>query len=212
MHPRSQPPIQTPSPDLLSISDHLLSYLSIYLSTPCDERRARPFRLSLSLSLHQYLWCNERGRLRGKMLCRLSVVLGLALQCATVSAWGYCNDNDLSCAMWANNKECEGDNAAVVKAQCPHSCSVLHLGGKSRPLHNATVVHESLLHAVSASALPGACRVPSRAAVKCRWRGSIVMSCRCFLRRFARTSAATWSRGARTGRPTGTSARITPTT
>ena len=52
MHPRSQPPIQTPSPDLLSISDHLLSYLSIYLSTPCDERRARPFLLSLSVSLY----------------------------------------------------------------------------------------------------------------------------------------------------------------
>ena len=48
--------------------------------------------------------------------CRVAVVLlGLALQCATVSAWGYCNDNDLSCAMWANNKECEGSNADVVK-------------------------------------------------------------------------------------------------
>ena len=67
------------------------------------------------------------------MLFRLSVVFGLALQCATVSAWGYCNDNDLSCAMWANNKECEGSNSAVVKAQCPHSCSVLHLGGKVAP-------------------------------------------------------------------------------
>ena len=57
--------------------------------------------------------------------CRVAVVLlGLALQCATVSAWGYCNDNDLSCASWANNKECEGSNAEVVKKSCPHSCSV----------------------------------------------------------------------------------------
>ena len=57
--------------------------------------------------------------------CRVAVVLlGLALQCATVSAWGYCNDNDLSCASWANNKECEGSNADVVKKSCPHSCSV----------------------------------------------------------------------------------------
>ena len=57
--------------------------------------------------------------------CRVAaVLLGLALQCATVSAWGYCNDNDLSCASWANNKECEGSNAEVVKKSCPHSCSV----------------------------------------------------------------------------------------
>ena len=52
------------------------------------------------------------------------VFVGLALQCATVHAWGFCNDYDLSCAMWANDKECEGSNAAVVKGQCPHSCSV----------------------------------------------------------------------------------------
>ena len=68
------------------------------------------------------------------MPCRVAVLV-LALHCATVSAWGYCNDNDISCAMWANNKECEGSNAEVVKKSCPHSCSVLNAGGKSRRLH-----------------------------------------------------------------------------
>jgi len=55
------------------------------------------------------------------MLCRLSVVLGLALQCASVSAWGYCNDNDLSCAMWANNKVCGPGPSPNPTASVDHS-------------------------------------------------------------------------------------------
>lgn len=58
------------------------------------------------------------------MHSRLSACVALALQCATARAWGYCSDTDASCAKWANNDECEGSNAAVVKGQCPHSCSV----------------------------------------------------------------------------------------
>jgi hypothetical protein len=40
---------------------------------------------------------------------------------ATVHGWGYCNDNNLSCANWASAGECDKDH---VKKMCPHSCSI----------------------------------------------------------------------------------------
>ena len=33
-----------------------------------------------------------------------------------VAAWGYCNDNDVSCANWAKNGECEGKNKDFMKS------------------------------------------------------------------------------------------------
>jgi hypothetical protein len=63
-------------------------------------------------------------RAKNNMFGTRSAVLSVALQLAGVSAWGYCNDNDVSCAMWARSKECEGSNADTVKNLCPHSCSV----------------------------------------------------------------------------------------
>jgi hypothetical protein len=38
-----------------------------------------------------------------------------------VDAWGYCNDNDVSCANWAKGGECTKDH---VRKLCPHSCSI----------------------------------------------------------------------------------------
>jgi hypothetical protein len=52
----------------------------------------------------------------------LSVILAtLTGASATV---GYCNDKDPSCATWARDGECDGDNGGHVKSICPHSCSV----------------------------------------------------------------------------------------
>lgn len=48
-------------------------------------------------------------------------LLFLAVLTPTVRAWGYCNDNDVSCANWAKAGECEKDH---VKKLCPHSCSI----------------------------------------------------------------------------------------
>ena len=73
------------------------------------------------------------------MLCRLSVVLGLALQCASVSAWGYCNDNDLSCAMWANNKVCgpgPGPNPTASVDHSPNSNPTPNPNPSSNPYPN----------------------------------------------------------------------------
>lgn len=50
---------------------------------------------------------------------KLSAFLSVSL-IASADAWGYCSDNDSSCANWAAAGECEkGDH---VKKLCPHSC------------------------------------------------------------------------------------------
>ena len=41
---------------------------------------------------------------------------------AHARAWGLCNDNDISCAGWANAGQCEGNDH--IKELCPHSCAV----------------------------------------------------------------------------------------
>ena len=33
--------------------------------------------------------------------------------------WGYCSDNDVSCAAWARSGECD---KPFIKTTCPHSC------------------------------------------------------------------------------------------
>ena len=55
------------------------------------------------------------------MLARFALVAALVQR---AEAWGYCNDNDISCAKWANNGECDGSNKETVKKLCPHSCSL----------------------------------------------------------------------------------------
>ena len=52
-------------------------------------------------------------------MLRLALLLPLALP--AVHAWGFCNDENESCANWAAAGECEKDH---VKKMCPHSCSV----------------------------------------------------------------------------------------
>jgi hypothetical protein len=52
------------------------------------------------------------------MLHRTLFLLSLS---ASVDAWGYCNDYDLSCANWAKAGECDKDH---VKKLCPHSCAI----------------------------------------------------------------------------------------
>ena len=53
---------------------------------------------------------------------RLSAILvSLSGAAATV---GYCNDKDNSCAAWALDGECEGENSEHVKNICPHTCGV----------------------------------------------------------------------------------------
>merc|ERR1712096_113632 len=45
----------------------------------------------------------------------------LLAQLVAVSAWGYCNDANESCANWAKDGQCQsGDH---VKQMCPHSCA-----------------------------------------------------------------------------------------
>lgn len=51
----------------------------------------------------------------------LITITFLLLSSTSVSAWGYCNDFDGSCANWARSGECEKDH---VKKLCPHSCSI----------------------------------------------------------------------------------------
>lgn len=48
----------------------------------------------------------------------------LALVGGVSAGVGFCNDKDVSCAAWVRDGECDGDNAAHVKDQCPHSCGV----------------------------------------------------------------------------------------
>ena len=48
-------------------------------------------------------------------------------RCRLVESWGYCNDKDVSCAKWANNGECKGENAELVKKLCPLSCKTCSL-------------------------------------------------------------------------------------
>lgn len=50
----------------------------------------------------------------------LRMTAALLLLAPRVAAWGYCNDNNDSCANWAKNGECTKDH---VKEMCPHSCS-----------------------------------------------------------------------------------------
>ena len=52
-------------------------------------------------------------------MARLSVIALVALL-PSAMAWGYCNDNDASCANWAKAGECE--KAPHIKNLCPHSC------------------------------------------------------------------------------------------
>ena len=43
----------------------------------------------------------------------------LSLLVGGVAGWGYCSDNDASCASWAKSGECE---KSFIKTLCPHSC------------------------------------------------------------------------------------------
>ena len=52
----------------------------------------------------------------GKML--------LVLLSSCVAGESACFDKNVSCANWANAGECDGDNAQVVRFDCPMSCSV----------------------------------------------------------------------------------------
>ena len=54
-----------------------------------------------------------------KSVCTLAASLVLL---ARVSATGYCNDRDKSCAAWAKDGECTGANAEHLAMLCPHSC------------------------------------------------------------------------------------------
>ena len=56
----------------------------------------------------------------------LGAVLLITLSGASAGI-GFCNDKDASCATWAREGECEGDNSDHVKTICPHSCSVCSL-------------------------------------------------------------------------------------
>ena len=51
----------------------------------------------------------------------LTTLLGLAPLFAFDG--GYCNDKSTSCAFWAKNGECTGDNAEHLSTLCPHSCA-----------------------------------------------------------------------------------------
>lgn len=57
----------------------------------------------------------------------LPLALISLLRCRLVDSWGYCNDKDVSCAKWANNGECKGENAELVKKLCPLSCKTCSL-------------------------------------------------------------------------------------
>jgi hypothetical protein len=46
---------------------------------------------------------------------------------ATARGLGFCNDKDRSCAAWAKDGECDGDNKARVLELCPHTCGVCGL-------------------------------------------------------------------------------------
>jgi len=54
------------------------------------------------------------------------VFFALLLLLPATSGWGYCNDENDSCANWAKNGECAGKNADFMKKTCPHSCSACH--------------------------------------------------------------------------------------
>lgn len=61
--------------------------------------------------------------------CEMShrhAALFLLAYASGVAAWGYCNDNDVSCANWVKNGECEGKNKDFMKSTCPHSCGTCH--------------------------------------------------------------------------------------
>ena len=58
------------------------------------------------------------------MAKRLQPALLLIALVVRVDAWGYCNDEDVSCANWAQSGHCDGDNSEVVRKKCPHSCGV----------------------------------------------------------------------------------------
>lgn len=45
----------------------------------------------------------------------------------TVVGIGFCNDKDPSCHAWGKKEECTGDNSAVVRKLCPHTCGVCPL-------------------------------------------------------------------------------------
>ena len=48
----------------------------------------------------------------------------LLLVCATTaSAWGFCNDKNMSCASWADDGHCLS-NEAFMSTTCPYSCGV----------------------------------------------------------------------------------------
>ena len=57
---------------------------------------------------------------------RLAALLLVALALPGARSWGFCNDNDVSCASWAKNGECEGKNKDFMKTTCPHSCGTCH--------------------------------------------------------------------------------------
>ena len=42
-------------------------------------------------------------------------------------AVGYCLDHNPSCAAWAANGECDGDNKESLKTLCAHSCRTCEL-------------------------------------------------------------------------------------
>lgn len=49
-------------------------------------------------------------------------LVALAALFIGVASEGFCNDKSTSCAYWAKNGECQGENAEHLSTLCPHSC------------------------------------------------------------------------------------------
>ena len=59
------------------------------------------------------------------MLRPATLLLLVALRAPEIAAWGYCNDEDSSCARWAQQGQCDDPARGVtVKKKCPHSFSI----------------------------------------------------------------------------------------
>lgn len=55
-------------------------------------------------------------------MSRRCLLLSLVLPSA--HAWGYCQDDNENCGVWAKDGECKGENNVFMTAKCPLSCEV----------------------------------------------------------------------------------------